>query len=146
MNGNVPRRRPPHEVQHAVVGPGAARVDPRPKKKTFQPLFSWLVLDPEVKDVSEGGIVMPDGVAPPDRGLVAKVLAAGPECKWVREGDTVITGGKTMGVAIAYGGSAQVLCVQEELIVGVVAHDGRVLTGPAVAPEKSHAVPPPAGA
>jgi co-chaperonin GroES (HSP10) len=61
--------------------------------KTYQPLFDdvalFVVTDGD-DDVTQGGIIMPDAVKGTWHAPLAKVIACGPACRYVKEGDMVL--------------------------------------------------------
>lgn len=59
-------------------------------KKSFTPIGRMLAVHAYPPSETPSGLIMPDGVANPMQTGLALVIAAGPDCKQVKEGDVVL--------------------------------------------------------
>jgi co-chaperonin GroES (HSP10) len=84
-----------------------------------------------VKRETAKGLVLPDNTKLQDLPEVQRclVIAVGPDCKWVKEGDEVITYNDAM--AMRHCGNMTVL-LREEHITGIVLEEFRAHPRPAV--------------
>jgi co-chaperonin GroES (HSP10) len=91
----------------------------RKARKTFAPIGDLVALEVHQVSQTSGGVVLPDGVEDPLATPTAKVISIGPDCQWVKEGDTVLVFGDTVGRNVYHDGS-KVVMVKEERIAGIV--------------------------
>lgn len=56
----------------------------------FKPTRDWVVLPMQRKDKTDSGIELVGGAENSLRTNILKVIAAGPQCQMVKEGDTVM--------------------------------------------------------
>ena len=56
----------------------------------FKPTRDWVVLPMQRKDKTDSGIELVGGAENSLRTNILKVVAAGPQCQMVKEGDTVM--------------------------------------------------------
>lgn len=90
-------------------------------KKSFIPTFNRIavfIVSEDTEDVSKGGIIMPDaqkGTWNCPRGIV---IAVGPDCKQVKEGDIVLFYVEQGGKIVRHRGNTVVTCL-ETAILGV---------------------------
>lgn len=91
---------------------------PMPIKK-FIPTANLLALHVHPGKESDSGLVMPDGTQTPDQSPLSTVIAAGPECKWIKEGDVVITNHNLMIVHVWHQGMRYTIA-EESQITGVI--------------------------
>ena len=88
-------------------------------KLNFQPTRDWIVLPLSRKDRTDSGIELLDQAANSLRSNVLKVLAAGPKCEMVKEGDTVMVHPSTEGLIVEID-SVQCVMVNEFSICGIL--------------------------
>jgi co-chaperonin GroES (HSP10) len=88
--------------------------------KTFTPFGNLVCLHVYRADETEGGIVLPDGVKDPSQTPTAYVVAVGPECKWAKEGQTVLAHPHTPGTKCRYKGHDYVLFNEDRLMGSVI--------------------------
>lgn len=87
-------------------------------KINFKPTRDWLVLPYQKQSETEGGILLTDSAAHTLRSNVLKVLAAGPKCEMVKEGDIVMVHPTSEGLIINIE-DEQYVMVNEFMICGV---------------------------
>lgn len=88
-------------------------------KIKFQPTRDWLVLPYQKQNETEAGILLSDAAAHTLRTNILEVLAAGPKCEMVKEGDTVMVHPTSEGLIIDLDGKQYVM-VNEFMICGIV--------------------------
>tara|TARA_R100000152_G_C6584143_1_gene46939 strand:- start:25 stop:303 length:279 start_codon:yes stop_codon:yes gene_type:complete len=89
------------------------------KKFTFKPTRDWVVVPDPRKDETESGIIIPDSVQSKLKSNILKVVATGPECKWVKPGDTVMVDPSGKGHIIEIDDESYV-CLAEFMILGIM--------------------------
>jgi len=89
------------------------------KKISFKPTRDWILLPDPRKDETESGIYLPESVQAKIKDNILKVLAVGPEAKWVKEGDTVMIDPSGKGHIIALDEVPHVM-VPEFMVLGVM--------------------------
>lgn len=85
----------------------------------FNPTRDWVVLPIPHKKVTDSGILLSDEAANSMKSNILEVLKAGPECKQVKQGDTVYVHPETTGVIIDVDG-IQYVMVNEFMLLGVI--------------------------
>ena len=60
------------------------------KKITFKPTRDWILVPDPRKEETDSGIILTGESKNSLKTNVLEVLATGPECKWVKVGDTVM--------------------------------------------------------
>lgn len=90
--------------------------EPMPRK-TFVP-FGCLVAA-HIHKIVEPGLAMPDGVIAPNRTPTMTVIAVGPECKQVKEGDVCYPVGNFAAINI-YSEGGKVMVFREDQIGGIL--------------------------
>jgi co-chaperonin GroES (HSP10) len=85
----------------------------------FNPTRDWVILPLPNRKVTESGIILSDKAANSLKSNILKVIKAGPECKHVKEGDTVYIHPETSGVILEIEGEEYV-AVNEFMIMGVL--------------------------
>jgi len=85
----------------------------------FNPTRDWVVLPIPTKKVTDSGIILSENAANSLKSNILKVVKAGPECKQVKEGDTVYVHPETSGVILEIDG-VEYVAVNEFMIMGVV--------------------------
>ena len=97
-----------------AVGP-----EPEVPVKQFMPCGHLIALHVYRAKPTDSGVYMPDGSENPIQSPLALVIAVGPLCTQVKEGDTVIFGSGTPALNIWHKRSKYTL-VKEEAVAGVV--------------------------
>ena len=69
-------------------------------KIKFQPTRDWIVLPYQKQNETEAGILLSDAAAHTLRSNILEVVAAGPNCEAVKEGDTVMVHPNSEGLII----------------------------------------------
>ena len=85
----------------------------------FNPTRDWVVLPIPHKKVTDSGILLSDEAANSLKSNILQALKVGPECKQVKEGDTVYVHPETTGVIIDVEGTQYVM-VNEFMLLGVI--------------------------
>ena len=85
----------------------------------FNPTRDWVVLPIPTKKVTDSGILLSDGAANSLKSNILKAVKVGPECKQVKEGDTVYVHPETSGVVIEVEGVEYVM-VNEFMLLGII--------------------------
>tara|TARA_R100001509_G_C4795967_1_gene191430 strand:- start:240 stop:518 length:279 start_codon:yes stop_codon:yes gene_type:complete len=85
----------------------------------FQPTRDWVVLPLQRKNKTDAGIELVGGAENSLRTNILKVLAAGPKCELVKEGDTVMVHPTSEGLIIDLKGKEYVM-VNEFMICGII--------------------------
>ena len=106
---------------------GVQRVVKLPVKK-FIPNGNLVALYAYPSKPMDSGLILPNGGAI-NQSPVAIVIAAGKDCKWVKEGDTVIVGHLNVNPALVFHQKSEYWILTETQITGVVL--------PEFAPDKS---------
>ena len=88
-------------------------------KINFQPTRDWVVLPFKKQNETEAGIILSDEAAKSLRSNILEVLACGPNCEQVKEGDTVMVHPTSEGLVIDIEGTQYVL-VTEFMICGIL--------------------------
>jgi co-chaperonin GroES (HSP10) len=88
-------------------------------KLNFQPTRDWVVLPLQRKDQTDAGILLTGGAENSLRTNILKVLAAGPKCEVVKEGDTVMVHPSTEGLIVEIDNTPCVM-VNEFSICGIL--------------------------
>lgn len=111
---------PPHVPDLNVVNPAMVKA-----KKRWTPTFEAVLCQLIPQDRTQSGIVMPqrlrmgEGVATP----IARVIAVGPKCTQIKEGDAIILGNQP-SLIINYGGEPDLILVPcESNVCGVIDPD-----------------------
>lgn len=87
--------------------------------KTFTPIGRQVAMTWVNKDeMTNGGIVLPEGSMSKMIFAVTEVVAVGPECKQVKEGDRVLIDERTM-LKRGYHRGVEYYVIEETLIAGV---------------------------
>ena len=94
------------------------RPDNRRRFKTFIPFGDQVAVHVHRKDETDSGLVLPDGVSDPDNTPTCTVIAAGPDCKQIKEGDVLVIPNATQGVVMCHGGSGRLVLFKEEMLFG----------------------------
>ena len=98
---------------------GQTPVKPIPLKK-FTPNGNLVALYNYPTKPTDAGIVLPDGSGAINQSPLALVVACGPDCKYVKEGDTVLLGHTTPQIAMVFHQKSTYWIVNEVHITGVV--------------------------
>ena len=83
----------------------------------FKPNGSWVVLPDPSKQKTDSGIILDDSIARKQSTNILKVLAAGPNCTFIKEGDTVMVDPRTEAVVTIID-KTQYLLVGEHQVLG----------------------------
>tara|TARA_Y100000816_G_scaffold83943_1_gene57615 strand:+ start:2339 stop:2617 length:279 start_codon:yes stop_codon:yes gene_type:complete len=85
----------------------------------FKPTRDWVVLPMQRKDKTDSGIELVGGAENSLRTNILKVVAAGPQCQMVKEGDTVMIHPNSEGLVINLD-EGEFVMVNEFTICGVI--------------------------
>mgnify|MGYP001391026986 CR=1 FL=1 len=85
----------------------------------FKPTRDWVVLPMQRKDKTDSGIELVGGAENSLRTNILKVIAAGPQCQMVKEGDTVMIHPNSEGLVINLD-EGEFVMVNEFTICGVI--------------------------
>tara|TARA_B100002019_G_scaffold286862_1_gene297974 strand:+ start:236 stop:514 length:279 start_codon:yes stop_codon:yes gene_type:complete len=85
----------------------------------FKPTRDWVVLPMQRKDKTDSGIELVGGAENSLRTNILKVVAAGPQCQMVKEGDTVMVHPTSEGLVINLD-EGEFVMVNEFTICGVI--------------------------
>ena len=85
----------------------------------FQPTRDWLVLPLRKQDHTDSGIHLTGGAEKSLRTNILTVLAAGPNCELIKEGDTVMVHPATEGLVVTID-DQECIMVNEYSICGVI--------------------------
>lgn len=88
-------------------------------KINFKPTRDWVVLPLQKKNETDAGILLTGGAENSLRTNILKVLACGPTCVMVKEGDTVMVHPSSEGLVIELG-RKQYVMVSEFQICGII--------------------------
>ena len=89
------------------------------KKIKFKTTRDWVLLPDPRKEETESGIILPESVQATLKTNVLEALAVGPECKWVKVGDTVMIDPSGKGHIIELDKKSYVI-VAEFMILGIL--------------------------
>lgn len=92
----------------------------RPRFKSFTPFGDQVAVHVLYKGETEVGLLLPEGVEDPDNTPMCKVIACGPDCKQIKEGDMLVIPNAQQGITITHGGSGRVVVFREEMLFGGV--------------------------
>ena len=85
----------------------------------FIPTRDWVVLPMQRKDKTDAGIELVGGAENSLRTNILEVIAAGPKCEMVKEGDTVMVHPTSEGLVIKLD-EGEFVMVNEFMICGVI--------------------------
>ena len=85
----------------------------------FEPTRDWVVLPTQRKNKTEAGIILTGGAEDSLKTNILKVVAAGPQCQMVKEGDTVMVHPNSEGLIINLEDTEYVM-VNEFMICGII--------------------------
>ena len=85
----------------------------------FKPTRDWVVLPTQRKNKTEAGIILTGGAEDSLKTNILKVVAAGPQCQMVKEGDTVMVHPTSEGLIINLEDTEYVM-VNEFMICGII--------------------------
>ena len=85
----------------------------------FKPTRDWVVLPMQRKDKTDSGIELVGGAENSLRANILKVVAAGPQCQMVKEGDTVMVHPTSEGLVINLE-EGEFVMVNEFTICGII--------------------------
>ena len=85
----------------------------------FKPTRDWVVLPTQRKNKTEAGIILTGGAEDSLKTNILKVVAAGPQCQMVKEGDTVMIHPNSEGLVINLD-EGEFVMVNEFTICGVI--------------------------
>tara|TARA_Y100000816_G_scaffold54701_1_gene35386 strand:- start:1552 stop:1830 length:279 start_codon:yes stop_codon:yes gene_type:complete len=85
----------------------------------FKPTRDWVVLPTQRKNKTEAGIILTGGAEDSLKTNILKVVAAGPQCQMVKEGDTVMVHPNSEGLIINLEDTEYVM-VNEFMICGII--------------------------
>ena len=88
-------------------------------KINFKPTRDWIVLPLQRKDQTDAGILLTGGAENSLRSNILKVIAAGPKCEMVKEGDTVMVHPTSEGLIVDIEGNDYVM-INEFQVCGVI--------------------------
>ena len=85
----------------------------------FQPTRDWVVLPLKKNNKTDAGIILGDAAAKSLRSNILPVIAAGPTCELIKEGDTVMVHPTSEGLVINLE-EGDFVMVNEFMICGVI--------------------------
>ena len=88
-------------------------------KINFRPTRDWIVLPLQKKDTTDTGILLTGGAEKNLKSNILKVVAAGPTCETVKEGDTVMVHPQSEGLVIHLD-EGHFVMVNEFMICGII--------------------------
>jgi len=88
-------------------------------KLNFNPTRDWIVLPFQQRDTTDSGIMLAGGAEKSMKSNILKVVAAGPECKAIKVGDTVMVHPTSEGLIIDLD-EGKFVMVNEFMICGVI--------------------------
>jgi co-chaperonin GroES (HSP10) len=88
-------------------------------KINFIPTRDWVVLPLQRKDQTDAGILLTGGAENSLRTNILEVVAAGPKCEMVKQGDTVMVHPTSEGLIVQIDGKDYVM-INEFQICGVI--------------------------
>jgi co-chaperonin GroES (HSP10) len=86
---------------------------------TFKPNGNWVLIPDPTKTKTESGIILDDETARKQSTNVLKVLKVGPDCKFVKEDDTVLIDPRTEAVRSTID-DCNYLLIQEFQVLGIL--------------------------
>lgn len=86
--------------------------------KKFQPTRDWLIVADPRKSTTDTGIILSEKTASSIQTNISKILAAGPECKQAKAGDTAMINPTTTGNIVEIDGTSYVM-IPEHFCMGV---------------------------
>ena len=89
------------------------------KKITFKPTRDWVLVPDPRQTETDSGIILPEAVSDKLQTNILEVLATGPECKWVKVGDTVMVDPSGKGHIINLNDESYVV-IAEFMVLGVM--------------------------
>jgi len=89
------------------------------KKIKFKPTRDWVLLPDPRKDETDSGIILTGESKDSLKTNILKVLATGPECKWVKVGDTIMIDPSGKGHIVEIDEESYVM-IAEFMILGVM--------------------------
>jgi|TARA_R110000851_G_scaffold59689_3_gene138090 co-chaperonin GroES (HSP10) len=94
-------------------------VKTKTKRMNFKPNGSWVLLPNPAKRETNSGIILDDATVNKLKTNILKVLAAGPNCTFCKEGDTVMIDPRGEGVVTEIEGVDYVM-IMEHQILGIM--------------------------
>tara|TARA_Y100000592_G_C5358438_1_gene262417 strand:- start:194 stop:466 length:273 start_codon:yes stop_codon:yes gene_type:complete len=88
-------------------------------KIKFKPNNNWILIPDPTKTKTESGIFLDEETARKQSTNILKVLSVGPECKFVKPGDTVMIDPRTEAVRAPINDSLYLL-IQEFQVLGIL--------------------------
>ena len=88
-------------------------------KLTFKPTRDWALLPDPRKEETESGIILPESAQDKIKENILEVLAVGPECKWVKPGDTIMVDPSGKGHIVTIDEKSYVI-ISEFMILGIM--------------------------
>jgi len=82
----------------------------------FKPSGSWVVLPDPTKTKTDSGIILDEDTAQKNATNILEVLAAGPQCSFVKKGDTVMVDPRTEAVRGEIDGTVHLLVGEHQLL------------------------------
>lgn len=95
----------------------------KPVFKTFVPFGDLIAVKVYQDSETGGGLALPFGSPDPFKTVTAVVVAAGPLCKQVKEGDVILVNAQVAACKVYHGGSGEVVVLPEKNIFGVALPD-----------------------
>jgi len=89
------------------------------KKISFKPTRDWVLVPDPRQTETDSGIILPEGVSDKLQTNILEVLAVGPECKWVKVGDTVLIDPSGKGHIINLDDKTYVI-IAEFMVLGIM--------------------------
>ena len=89
------------------------------EKITFKPTRDWVLVPDPRQTETDSGIILPESVSDKLQTNILEVLAVGPECKWVKVGDTVLIDPSGKGHIINLDDKTYVI-IAEFMVLGVM--------------------------
>ena len=89
------------------------------KKITFKPTRDWILVPDPRKEETDSGIILTGETKNSLKTNILEVLATGPECKWVKVGDTVMVDPSGKGHIIDLDGTTYVV-IAEFMVLGIM--------------------------
>ena len=82
----------------------------------FKPNGSWVVLPDPTKTQTDSGIILDEDTAKKNATNILEVLAVGPDCKFVKKGDTTMVDPRTEAVRGEIDGTIYLLVGEHQLL------------------------------
>lgn len=86
----------------------------------FKPTRDWIVFDIPRVDRTDSGIIVPESAQNSIATNIVTVLAAGPSCEMIKEGQLVLVHPHSEALIITLPNGKKYACVNEFQVVGVV--------------------------